>query len=445
MKANNLSTSRKRSRNTLVDNGKAGQGDHADDSAWIHRDKLAQIEIQEMEAAGIIVRPSRRSMSADPGASRRSSRSASRSRKPMSEDSLHEPLPNGGRIASQDGYEGTQQAARGEQEFDPDIDTEFRTPEEIAAERNPAATQMPRPSTSRIPISKASPVPMPSTVVERDSPLPRSRHGSMSSGNWDEMQYARRARTSSIGSQVLLDEEPSTSDNSNKISSGEGSPTKARMPMKTPPKSGVRKGSAFNGVDRPGSARKPSTPASHRPGSRAGSAQKTGRPSTSHQYTPEGDPPWIDSMYKPDPRLPPDQQMLPTHAKRMMQEQWEKEGKSGTIYDRDLNLLTDKELPMPPSAKMRPPPLTVDPNSSNAADAWPLASSIDPDMPPPSPRPSTRGGLKLTPKISAPPSIHKATPPPAATMPTQSLRVPELDEKQEAQQKKGGCACCVVM
>lgn len=28
-------------------------------------------------------------------------------------------------------------------------------------------------------------------------------------------------------------------------------------------------------------------------------------------------------MYKPDPRLPPEQQLLPTHAKRLQQEQWE--------------------------------------------------------------------------------------------------------------------------
>ncbi|KAK4975592.1 hypothetical protein LTR28_009234 [Elasticomyces elasticus] len=46
-------------------------------------------------------------------------------------------------------------------------------------------------------------------------------------------------------------------------------------------------------------------------------------------------------MYKPDPRLPPDQQMLPTHVKRMMQEQWEREGKTGSMYNRGIDLLDD--------------------------------------------------------------------------------------------------------
>lgn len=52
-----------------------------------------------------------------------------------------------------------------------------------------------------------------------------------------------------------------------------------------------------------------------RPKSRAGLET---RPPTAVNR-PEGEPPWLATMYKPDPRLPPDQQLLPTHAKRMQQ------------------------------------------------------------------------------------------------------------------------------
>ena len=65
-----------------------------------------------------------------------------------------------------------------------------------------------------------------------------------------------------------------------------------------------------------------------------------GRPRTATN-PPEGDPPWLAGMYKPDPRLPPDQQMLPTHAKRLAQEQWERDGKSANVYDRDFNPITN--------------------------------------------------------------------------------------------------------
>ena len=49
-------------------------------------------------------------------------------------------------------------------------------------------------------------------------------------------------------------------------------------------------------------------------------------------------------MYKPDPRLPPDQQIIPTHAKRMQQEQWESEGRVGSMYDTDFRLLNTEEM-----------------------------------------------------------------------------------------------------
>ena len=474
LKAGNTSA-RKRSRNTLREKSKDPNEGNVDDSAWIHRDKLAQIEIQEMEEAGIPVRQSRRSISAGPDASARSSRSMSRPRRPMSKDQQNEqPLEEETYHASSGGFEDFEPkristilaADESEHEFDPNVDTEFRSPQEIAAERESIRPQVIRPSTSRIPISKASPVPVPSNMVDRDSPLPRSRHGSGNwSGNWDEMLYARRARSNSIGSQAILDEDgvrtPPRPGSSYIHSSTENSPPKARVPTKTTPKSGGRKASTANGAERP-----PSSSGKDRPGSRAGSGHK--RPSTSHQHAPEGDPPWIASMYKPDPRLPPEQQMLPTHAKRMMQEQWEKEGKTGTAYDQNFRLLNDEEFPAQPKPKPEasnfssdhqrqdPPRLSPKPQqtetktSPNSTDmnAWPLTPQSEQRSDLAGSRPSTSGGLKLTPTIPTPPPIEKSLNshlPPTPQGHNATSRVPDFDEKEEAQNKRGSCGCCVVM
>ncbi|KAI7134600.1 hypothetical protein KC352_g30702, partial [Hortaea werneckii] len=70
------SNMRKRSRNALREDldgsnsnsnsSKQHPRSRAEESAWIHRDKLAEIEIREMEEAGIHVRQSRRSESRGP-------------------------------------------------------------------------------------------------------------------------------------------------------------------------------------------------------------------------------------------------------------------------------------------------------------------------------------------------------------------------------------------
>ena len=54
------------------------------------------------------------------------------------------------------------------------------------------------------------------------------------------------------------------------------------------------------------------------------------------------------SAYKPDPRLPPDQQLLPTVAKRLQQEKWEQEGKFGNIYDKEFRPLNEEGFLKPP-------------------------------------------------------------------------------------------------
>jgi hypothetical protein len=463
VKMTNANASRKRSRNTLREKSREKPPANVDDSAWIHRDKLAQIEIKEMQEAGIDVTPYRRSMSAGPGASARSSRSQSRSsRRPSKDQNAVQAYED------ENGYDeygrkriSTIPAAdEEEQDFDPNVDAEFRTPEEVAAEQGSVrSNNVIRPSTSRIPVSKASPVPVPFTVVDRDSPLPRSRGNSNAYGsaNWDEMQYARKARSGSMGNDaVFVDDDgirtPPRPESSGLGSSGENtSPRRARVPTKATPTSGARKSSAGTG-----SVNK-QTPSGNKENVRPVSRGHQPRPSTSSR-APEGDPPWIATMYKPDPRLPPDQQMLPTHAKRMMQDQWEKEGKSGTAYDRDLRPINDNELPPQPakthtsktnsigadfgylssalntgSPTKAESPITPDPN------AWPLTPKSDTPS-----RPGTSGGYKITPTITTPPPIKSPIPQSEAPIHNPTPRVPDLDEKDEPKQK-GGCGCCVVM
>ncbi|KXT01507.1 hypothetical protein AC578_4552 [Pseudocercospora eumusae] len=489
MRANNSVAGRKRSRNALRE--KPGQqqkrpSDFSDDSAWIHRDKLAQIEIQEMAEAGIYVRPSRRSQSAGPAreegrTSRPTSRSASR-RQPQEHvsrvdqdyaaayPSQEESEQTFNRVASpatsprQD--EPPRLLSRSETQFeDAHEEPAYKYRETMPEPPPQKQVHNARPSTSRIPVSRVSPVPVPQQVVERDSPAPRSRAGSQSlSGSWDEMQqYARKARSGSVGSAVLLDDPESKrttppGSSSNKGSSAdESSPRQAKSPKKVAPT--ARKSSATGStIPQP---RAPSASATRRPGSSAG------RPSTS-QYTPEGDPPWIATMYKPDPRLPPDQQMLPTHAKRMMQDKWEKEGKTGTIYDKDFNLLNEEDMrpKNPPpltlhidrdangrlSPAKTPSPKKISPNGSTVGNGWPLSARSEAGKSDSSSmRPGTGGGYKITPTIPTTPTIQRSAAP--SPVPPQvpmqgeghntAPRVPDLDEKHEAAPKKG--CCCVIM
>ncbi|KAF2162377.1 hypothetical protein M409DRAFT_69253 [Zasmidium cellare ATCC 36951] len=496
LRANNNAAGRKRSRNALREkrqqDEKADQG-RVNDSAWIHRDKLAQIEIQEMAEAGIYVRPSRRSVSAGPGRENgRTSRSASRAggSRPgsrTSHDRQNEILNDEDYTNAYPGYDESprkrvstvpsapeeEAPQEQEQEFVPPRDFELRQPQEVAEEQYTHRQHMVRPSTSRIPVSRVSPVPVPQTVTDRDSPLPRSRAGSQNwSGSFDEMQYARQIRSPSISSQVLLDAEQDGSKitppgSSNKTSSNdENSPPKSRVPRKGAPTG--RKTSTSSAV-RPGSShqngkRAPSATATKRPGSSSGHKS---RPSTGRHSPPEGEAPWIATMYKPDPRLPPDQQMLPTHAKRMAQEQWEKEGKTGTVYDRDFKLLNDEDMSKPkgpvlsleshnlqPLAQRSPSPKKdrTSPNGSATGHGpWPLSpSKSDTKSDNGSVRPGTSGGYKITPTIANTPTIQRSpapSPVPPAPAPViahnATPRIPDIDEKEEAKPKKG--CCCVVM
>jgi hypothetical protein len=159
----------------------------------------------------------------------------------------------------------------------------------------------------------------------------------------------------------------------------------------------------------------------------------------------EGEPPWMVSAYRPDPRLPPDQQLLPTVAKRLQQEKWEREGKFGSVYDKEFRPLTDEGFLRPPESNNSP-----DKETDRDADKeeqkedqrdWPLKGE------PKSPTfPTRTNSYSTMPKITDTPAANSLPSPRAPSRQTQqapTVRVPEPPE--ETQEKKGGCGCCIVM
>ena len=277
---------------------------------------------------------------------------------------------------------------------------------------------------SRIPVLKTSPLPIPIQHLERDTPIRRS--GLVEE---DSIAYSKsRGRSQSIKGI----EDPTATPTPAKRLLSETSPTK-----KTP----LRKGSvpanrAASATQRPKtrSGSNQVNAAGQRPPTRSGELG----PSNSTSKRPEGDPPWLATMFKPDPRLPPDQQLLPTVARRLQQEQWEKEGKFGNTYDTDFRPLNDENprTPEPPAA----------PAAAAEAEKKP-EQSLDPEWPlrgPKSPALSTgRPGTAGTGSYSTMPKIHTGTPMGVGPLPSPKPPVRVQDPPEDS--KKGGCGCCVVM
>lgn len=131
-------------------------------------------------------------------------------------------------------------------------------------------------------------------------------------------------------------------------------------------------------------------------------------------------------MYKPDPRLPPDQQMLPTLAKKMQQEQWQKEGRSPTTYDRNFEPLAVHPNDVPP----------VPPKAEEPAEPEPPVVEKPKSPEPVPPRPNTSTGYSTMPKVQDTPPLG-LTPNPNWNPPVVSA--------QDRPKKEKGCGCCIVM
>jgi hypothetical protein len=399
-----------------VDGEQYTNDDDPESSRWIHRDKLARIESEELQAAGIVL--------PRPGAQSKSNR-RERSRDQQS---------NGLGRSEQSGQHqkrqriGSLPTEEAETEDQQDVSWDLRLPEEAAQDTNGAYRELGsgQKGMSRIPVFKTSPLPIPLDYLERDTPIQRTKSNGWS-GDDDAILYPK-SRTRSDSSKQAEDLS-ATPTPIKRIQSDTSPSKKAATPS-------ARKGSVP-------STRTPSAQA--RPKTRSGPKDTpTSRPPTRSGESaqsnsikrPEGDPPWLASMYKPDPRLPPDQQLLPTVAKRLQQERWEKEGKFGNTYDKEFRPLNDEEFQRPEIVSQT---VEIPEQKPEEHPEWPLRTPKSPTLS--TGRPGTGGGYSTMPKIQdIPPSpispILTTTPQP---MP---LRV---EEPREEKKQKAGCGCCIVM
>lgn len=379
------------------------------ESHWIHRDKLAKIESQEMQAAGLFVPRSR-------APSKQSKRDRSRSQMRRGTDSSE---PSRSRKNS------TTVEQRASEAHVPAWD--LRTPEEIAEEEaNAYFTSNGLKGSSRIPVAKTSPAPLSLDFLERGSPA-TGRQSESPEGEPSMATKRSRSASGNDKSNAYGTQAPAKRSNTD-ISPKKGPPSSRKM------SSGAK------------------TAANQRPKTRSGSGGGT-RPSTRSGESPptkqpEGDPPWMINSYKPDPRLPPDQQLLPTVARRLQQERWEKDGTYGDVYDKDFRPLNDKALPAQPEpAHLEDSPST---DFLSPQGEWPLRPDAAANK-----SPSIRQGSYSTmPKIS---DKQTATSPMASprqpntpqmfqpSIEPQSPAAQRVPEEKENEKKKGGCGCCIVM
>jgi len=349
-------------------------GQESVESYWIHRDKLAQIESREMAEAGIQVR--RPTESKSKASRSRSASRASTKRVPRHhvEEELPPPIFPGYDVHRNPAIHDYDQPATGAMDEDMQSD-------EVAEERgryqNTRSTG--RPSTSRIPIPRNSPAPVSSSFVDRESPMNRSRNNSLawhSSSSPEEGVVSQkfRPRSSSMtnqlrdGSSIPRPRTPGSRPTSMHLS------TNADDLSSSPPPSNLLHAKNPNNqlASKKGSGKRApslSTPKQRTPSTTTNkdSPFDPNRPRTSGGRVrsinrPEGEAPWIATMYKPDPMLPPDQQILPTHAKRMMTEQEQKESELNTNHDivpsdsTDVPSPTAAELPAELPASYKPSP-----------------------------------------------------------------------------------------
>ncbi|KAL3471572.1 hypothetical protein BJX99DRAFT_23449 [Aspergillus californicus] len=428
-------------------NGPAKKGDKKDgtgphmtklsEEKWIHRDKLARIESEELQQATILFqrRPGTGSTKAGRGRSRDQNNdgvSGTAVTTPATAEPL-EPWPD---------FQDTQNNTAPQLREGDSIDEErqhwdLRRPEEIAADLEYGASNFYRSpglrkSSSRIPIPLTSSAPLSPEQTDREFFTLRSRAPSSEEEDGHSISMPRRA-----SEPLTVDSASTSSPHSESRPGSRGVQTAQNAAAK---KTSGKPGATNRKTSAPPGTRKP-TPRSRttsnnniqRPTTRSGEI----RPTTAVNR-PEGDPPWLATMYKPDPRLPPDQQILPTHARRMQQEQWAKEGKTPTTYDREFApLAIAPELPRPEDKieKEEPKEEEQEPEFLKTEG---LGLQAMPKSPEPGTRPGTSTGYSPMPKL-------QDTPPAGLTPRFNSQTVvtaqgPPPDDKVEK-----GCGCCIVM
>ncbi|EXJ95902.1 hypothetical protein A1O1_01027 [Capronia coronata CBS 617.96] len=421
-----------------------------DPEGWIHRDKLAKIESEELQAAGINLANARRNVD-------NVGRDTSRGRQG---DERHLSVKNEEDKDKRRVEETAEEEEQQEQEEER-LNWDLRTPDEIAADlvsQQLSANPISKKSGSKIPVLTSSPLPIPPERIERDTPIVRKRTISNSMSPEDSIPVLRsRKRRGSNGSHPLQDDIDSQTatpvpTNGHRSASKTASPTKTKpkaAPSSPPSTSAARKVSNTN--RKPSGTTKAGTSPSigQRPGTRSGELD---RPRTAVNR-PEGDPPWLATMYKPDPRLPPEEQIIPTHARRQQQAQWEQQGAVPTTYDRNFSPLaihTGNGLVKAPSPN---PPSSPSPEGQEEHDqsSWPLRpvpSLRNSSNGRPGTGGSLNGGYSTMPRVTSPAIVQSpkignisTTPAQPARMQVQRMEPNEMDEKV----KDKSCGCCVVM
>ncbi|KPM34845.1 hypothetical protein AK830_g11731 [Neonectria ditissima] len=395
-----------------------------ENSKWIHRDKLARIESEELQAAGIFIPRTR--------ATSKQRRDRSRSAMRRGTDASEHSHTNRSRKNST-AVESRTVESRAEAVNSWDL----RTPEEIAEEEaNAYFTSIPSISKigSRIPVAKVSPAPVLLDPAERAAAAAAQRAADSLEEDQPLTNQKTRSRSASMKG-------------SDATSLNGTLPTARRSVTDVSPKKSAVGARKTSGPNRTGPTGRPKT--------RSGSNKESNgsistRPSTRSgelspgNKAPEGDPPWLINAYKPDPRLPPDQQLLPTVARRLQQEKWEKEGKFGDVYDKEFRPLND-HVPLKPLDLEKNEPTE---ENQRPEDEWPLR--VEPVK---SPRQGS--SYSTMPKISDKP---QHTPLASPRTPVTPHAPPQMEESPKPAPKpvperappepvedKGGCGCCVVM
>jgi hypothetical protein len=355
--------------------------------------------------------------------------------------------------------EEAQEAEAEAEEYEDPAKYDYHTPDEMAS--SPPTSFLPKPAArtagSRIPKPRGG---GPSPPTQAGESPGRSRNNSSAWNSLGESPKSQPSTQASAGAAGDYEDNfappdtPPLRSSSGHASDQQSSPQKAKLPSKSAPtarKTGTTVRNVTVTKSRTPSAQAKPAPELKRPGTSSG----TPRPSTSHR--PEGEAPWISSMYKPDPRLPPEQQLLPTHAKRLAQEQWEKEGKTGTVYDREFRLLnSDFPQPQPESSvgkRSLEPTSPIAPSFGSREKTTVLNTkwSMGGNSPLGSPRsqssgrPGTSGTDREHGGYSTMPTIATPQSPPAnqhqnRIQQMDSLRL--MDAPEDEGDKKKGCAGC---
>ena len=442
------------------DSQPANANEGNDDEKWIHRDKLAKIESEELQAAGFKLATTPRTSS------------RTRPRRAPSSDRQSE----GTNSNDQDSWPAAREEKRQrvsspveEEQEQEQNNWDLRSPAEIAADtpeksdtkvyQNPGFKK----SKSKIPILAASTIP----VLDKDAPRPRTRASSRPQTDDDQPSQSKtHSRVGSAASQTLLNDiasgaiPPKSPTTTPPESRNEGSPSKRKVTPRTPQLAststpGSRK---VTPASRKVSNARPRSGSSSSPAQRPTTRSGDDRPRTAINR-PEGDPPWLATMYKPDPMLPPDQQIIPTHAKRQQQAQWAEDGSIPKVYDRNFTpLAIHTNDGLKPSAPPKNSPPAPSPEK-DGQQAWPMKELHR--APSNGSRPGTsgtdRGGYSTMPKVTTSPAMgslpsprlspRPSVPGPQAdTMSPQSaMKVTKLPALPETGKKEKGCSCCLVM